>query len=81
MLFPIFERGAFFGEQCLLDETSEVTYMAALRTELLCVPKETLENASREHLDILAQEGQMGATSGRRHGEGKVDFGLGQDLG
>ena len=50
-LFPIFEIGAFFGEQCLLDEANEVDYLAASRAELLCVPKDVFIRAVREHLD------------------------------
>lgn len=45
MLFPIFEMGAFFGEQCLLSEPSEVSYVAFVRTEVLCVPKEAFFEA------------------------------------
>lgn len=47
MLFPIYACGAFFGEQCLLNEANEVSYAAELRSEVLCVPKETLIEAAK----------------------------------
>lgn len=45
VLFPIYERGAFFGEQCLLGEASEVEFRAAQATNVLCVPKDALIEA------------------------------------
>ena len=59
-LFPIDDVGEFFGEQCLLGEASEVTFIAALRTEVLCVPMDTLIDAANEHLDdeLRAQLGE-----------------------
>jgi len=50
-LFPISQVGAFFGEQCLLGEASEVNFMAACRTDVLCVPRDVLVDAAKEFLD------------------------------
>ena len=50
-LFPITQVGSFFGEQCLLGEASEVNFLAATRTDVLCVPQAKLIEAANAHLD------------------------------
>lgn len=58
MLFSIHERGAVFGEQCLLRMSSRslLGYIAATPTQLLSIDGDALVEAANEHLDAEERE-------------------------